>query len=377
MTWFRGFAFGCLMATLAGRGQAQVSSPAPAAFPSEKIIKKWLLSGDLRMVAWGAHDALVTRDRHLISDLLMLASRSQVSPERDDDGNRVELSQQQKDERDAIAAVVDVLVQLRANVPEETLQALAPKFGNEIAVLLSRMPGAEAEPLALDFYHSPKVSPLQYVSASLLALSPPPGFAADMLSQVTVRATIFVTNPDAGRFGMGGSVSCGIVSDTPRDGWPAIGQEVLSKEKNDGDDAIVAGTAPIYARRIEMTHYSGDNCHKAFGIYLGPDQRLRLIAEMLGVDPAKIPWSTAPQANIVFQSPEQYESKVLVWVRGEQEKYRATVDALAERGLITASEADDPKTMPRLYLQMNDMRKQAAPLPELSGLPPRVEAHGL
>lgn len=365
---------GCLVVMSATASQPQVTSAA-GVLPSGKTIENWLLSGDPRLVAWGAHFAMVAHDRRLVPDLLSMAANWQNFPTLDSDGNPVGLSQEQKDQRDAMAAIVDALIQLHAAVPTETLRSLAPNFGNEVAVLLSQMTKAEAEPLALDFYHSPKPAPLQYVSASLLALNPPPGFAADMLSNITVRATIFVADPGAGLFGTGGAGDCFVASAVPGKDWPAIGQYALSKTKDNGTLLVVGGVDPIYGTRRELGHYSGDHS-MACGVGLGPDQRLRLTAEMLGVDPASMPWNTAPHMNIVFQSPEQYQSALLALVRDEQQKYRTTTAALAERGLITPSEADDPETMPRLYLQVNDMRKDAAPLPELANLPPRVEAHG-
>jgi hypothetical protein len=362
----------CLSLSLAIAGVAQ--TPVSTA-PNEKTLRTWLASGDSRMVAWGAYDAAAMHDRRLIPDLLSLAGNWQSFPARDDNGNPLALSQEQKDRRDAMAAVVDALIQLHADVPAETLRALAPNFGNEVAVLLSRMLSTDAQPLALDFYHSVKPTPLQYVGASLLALNPPVGFAADMLSNVKVRAAVYVLNPGTERAYGGGAGSCFSETAAPRDGWPSIGQYVLSADKTRGNLIVVAGIDFIYAKREESVHYS-DGCRFAFGVYLGPDQRLRLIAEMLGVSPDSIVWNTAPETSVDFQSPEQYESAILAFARGEQEKYRATVSALAQRGLITPSEAENPEILPTLQLQINDMRKDAAPLPELASLPSRVEVHG-
>jgi hypothetical protein len=362
----------CLMVAVhtLSLAQAPVST-----FPTEKTIRSWLASGDLKMVAWGAYDAAAAHDRKLVPDLLSLAANWQDFPTIDDDGNPVALSHLQKDQRDAMAAVVDALIQLHAAVPSETLRTLAPNFGNEVAVLLSRMPSDEAQPPALDFYHSVKPTPLQYVSASLLALNPPAGFAADMLSNVTIRAAVYVLSPGMERSYGGGGGSCFTETPAPREGWPRIAQYVLSGDKTKGSFVVVAGIDFIYATREESVHYS-DGCRTAFGVYLTPDERLRLIAEMLGVDPASIPWNATPETTVVFKSPEQYEGAVLDFARGEQKKYHATVAALAERGLISPLEAENSEILPTLQLRVIDMRKDAPPLPELASLPPRVEVHG-
>jgi hypothetical protein len=68
---------GCLATTLAACSFAQ-APPVASAFPSEKTIDGWLLSGEPRLVAWGAHDTLLAGDKNLIPDLLSLASRWQT-----------------------------------------------------------------------------------------------------------------------------------------------------------------------------------------------------------------------------------------------------------------------------------------------------------
>ena len=368
---------GYMVATLSGQSLGQVSSSASRP-PSEETIESQLFSGDPRLVAWGAHAALVARDHNLVPDLLSLAGKWQPPQDRDATETPAELTQQQKDERDATAAVLDALIQLHAQVPSETLRSLAPHFAPEVAILMSRLPASDAQALSLELYHS-RADALQYVSAALLALQPPPGFAADLLGHVTVSAVVFVANPDQGGFGRGGSGgSCFAPTEESHKGWPKIGQYFLSKQKKDGAILVVAGIDPVYARREELTHYSGDQCHKAFGVYLGPGERLRLISEMLGASrDESTPWNTAPITTITFQSPEQFERALLSFAAQGQRKYRVTIAALAARGLMTSSEAEAPETLPKLELMINDMRgPDAVALPELTNLPSRVELRG-
>jgi hypothetical protein len=71
---------GCGAVALTPCSRAQTPSES-GALPSKKTIVGWLRSGDPRLVAWGAHDALVTRDQDLIPELLSLASQWQpLSP---------------------------------------------------------------------------------------------------------------------------------------------------------------------------------------------------------------------------------------------------------------------------------------------------------
>ena len=97
----RSLCVGCLAATLAPWAPAQ--TPAEA-LPSEITLESWLRSGEPRLVAWGAHDALATRNRNLIPDLLSLASRWQpLSQQNSDSPPHSELSARQSEERDAMA----------------------------------------------------------------------------------------------------------------------------------------------------------------------------------------------------------------------------------------------------------------------------------
>ena len=122
-----------------------------------------------------------------------------------------------------MAAVLDTLIQINVPVPADSLRALAPDFGNAVAVLLSRMPAVEAGPVSFDLYrrHTDHRYTLQYVSAALLALHPVPGFAADLLANIKVEAIVTATAPGSEEYGgSGSSGSCGPSSEAPRKGWP-------------------------------------------------------------------------------------------------------------------------------------------------------------
>jgi hypothetical protein len=335
--------------------------PVAAGLPPESTIDSWLLSGDPRLVAWGAHYALLARDENLIPHLLDLASRWQPVSD-------------QTDERDAMAAILDALIQMNAPIPSDTLRALASDFGNDVAVILSRMPAQEAEPLGFEFYrHLPERSyALRYVSAALLALHPPPGFAADLLANIQVQAHILVVAPGQGA-GMGTSDgACYQISEPARKDWPATGQYLLSLQHRDGDVLVAGGLDPLYARRELSTRYSGDSCRTSYGVALGPKQRVRLIAEMLGVPPEAIPWQASVVTNIEFYSLEKFYNAVLAFVGEQQGKYRATASELAAHNLLTPAEAQ--QTLPELVLHFSGGPGDGSgPIPSLSNLPPRVE----
>jgi hypothetical protein len=65
-------ALACLTSALIAGATAQERSSGHK-FPSEGTIESWLLSDDPRVVAWGAHDVLLSRNQALTPDLLNLA----------------------------------------------------------------------------------------------------------------------------------------------------------------------------------------------------------------------------------------------------------------------------------------------------------------
>src|SRR5579863_8511946 len=210
MTVVPGFRFvACLMLSLTTWAAAQTHSTVQQ-FPPEAKIEEWLLSNNPQLVAWGARDVLVSYNGALTADLLNLAKEWQpLTREIAADGTAIQLSAEQVNQRDAMATVLDALIQMDVPVSGETLRTLAPDFPNAVAILLSRMSTEEAEPLALDFYHSPQQHGygLQYVSAAMLAQHPPSGFASDLLASIKVHADVYIVLPDSGVRGGGGSCS--------------------------------------------------------------------------------------------------------------------------------------------------------------------------
>jgi hypothetical protein len=93
---------------------------------------------------------------------------------------------------------------------------------------------------------------------------------------------------------------------------------------------------------------------------------------MLGVSPGALKWQTAPQTTIEFASLPQFDAALRAFVDEQQEKYRATADALVARDLMAPEEADE--SLPELELNLIDMRGEGAvPIPKTPDLPSRLE----
>ena len=372
MAFLGGLGFvGCAALALCMHARAQTATASDPS-PVEKIIREWLHSGEPLLVAWGAHEALISRNPYLVVDLLSLASEWEpVFSGRSCDWACAELTPEQKDRRFAMAAVLDALIQMNVTVSADILPNLAPDFENAVAILLARLPNEDSAALSMELYRSQpgRADALQDVSATLLALHPTAEFAEDLLANTTIQARITVLLPGDGfGFGSSGAYGPGPPSEV-HENWPKIGQYKLSKEKSNGASLVVGGIDPIYATREESNDYLGN---EARGVALGPEQRRRLIAQMLGVTPEEIPWKTFVQTTIEYQSPEQFHVALLGFVEEQQQMYRATAEALERRELLQTSEV--LRSLPTLQLTLMDMRgeERTEPLPKDAKLPDRV-----
>jgi hypothetical protein len=93
---------------------------------------------------------------------------------------------------------------------------------------------------------------------------------------------------------------------------------------------------------------------------------------MLGVAPETIPWQTAPQTTIEYQSLDQFEAALIAFVVEQQQQYRATAAALADHNLLSLNDAT--QSFPELELALMDMRgENTEPIPRISNLPSRVK----
>lgn len=369
---YRLLCFGYVATTFAFTCQAQTPSK-NTPIPSESTLENWLRSGDPRLEAWGAHDALVTHDQNLTPYLLSLVSKWQPLVRICDGSRCSDLSPEQMDERDAIAAALDALIQMKVSVPANDLRNLAPDFGDYVAILLARLPDEESANLSLDFYRAsgtPNYA-LQYVSAALLALHPPPGFAADLLGSIKVSAAVLATVPGPEPPRSGFATSCGAYIIEAREDWPEIGQYGLFRHGSNAAFLVMRGDVPIYASRQDSPRYINFQCSRAGSLYLSPDDRFRLIAEMLGASPGAMQWRTAIETKIEYKSPKQFDAALLALVNEQQQMYRATAKALSERNLMTPSEVET--SLPELDLEVEDMRgPDPTPIPMPTNLPPRV-----
>jgi hypothetical protein len=335
-------------------------------------IATMLNSGDTRSVAWGAFYASAAFDTAAIPTLTRLANRWQtLVPESTNADGIVQFSDAQIETRDEMASILCALIHLDGPLPRDTVRALAHDFPSETAIFLARMPASDSADLRMEFFRDPTnhTATLRYVAAALLAREPQPGFAAELMNGIRVRANVQVISPGTRPGGSGFSGDCGTATSRRSDGWPPTQQYGIRTYESEDSFEIVGGAEPVYATRLVVTHYDPHRCGD--GVFLSADRRQRLVAEMLGVKPEKMPWQVAVYRTIEYLSQPQYETDLLAFVNGEIEKQRATTSALADKGLVTP--ADVTKAMPEILVLVQDAREErTAPLAEVTNLPQRV-----
>lgn len=351
------FCLGCLVALLTSFTQAQTPAQTDTSDASSSP-GGWSATEDPKAVAWRAYDAMLTGDESAIPQLLSVVSRWQPLARKTlPGGSTGELATTQKEQRDAMTVVLDALIQLHASVPAYSLRNLAPDFGSAVAVILARMPAQESELLAQEFFTSAESGDtVQYVSAALLALHPPPGFAGKLLGGITVRATVIAMSPGM-VIGLGSSQGdCGGYPLLSREDWPAVGHYGLSTQMSEGASVLVSGNEPIYVSREESSHYFGDERGGGCGgLYLGAQEKRDLVAEILDVPAEQIPWETDLRASLDFTSLGEFSAEVLGFIQEQDLMYIDTAKALQARGLLTAAEVS--QSLPMIEVCLEDERR--------------------
>lgn len=263
---------------------------------------------------------------------------------------------------------------MEVTLSASTLEQLIPDFPVQTAILLSRMLPQEAEPTLLRLYQNDIAGApmdMQRIAAAMLALHPPAGFAASILSGTTVNVLLFVTSPEqpGSGFGMSGGSCIGIENPPfPKD-WPEINDyrpHVGLSNLPRGSLLLATGIDPVYATRIVSTtkgdSYWQSPCGSSF-YGLSNEVRSHLIAQMLDVQPADLDWTTEVQETSIFENVAAYNKKLVDLTASYLDHFHATAIAMRQKGLLTPDEA---AILPQLRVRVDDRRQDksiALPIP--------------
>jgi hypothetical protein len=358
-----------LLAIAAALAQPAPSDPAVIVANFDKqtgpLAEAWLHSPDPRFQAWGAY--LILRDRHTeaIPDLLAAVAAFQVVE------NAATVAD--VDQYDALLGVLDALIQFGAEVPPADAQRLYPQFPVQSLLLLSRSKENPA-PALLDMFQTEQIRPTAWLAAGdLLLQRRAEGFAAAVLTGLTVHAWVMVFDPNAGG-GFGGGGTCGGPAVRPRakNGWPPLAVYAfgcLGDGVQPGAKLLASGPDPVHYHRQVNDNYHVDgvgNCG------CGPDRdlvRQHFLTALLYASPEQPPLLAHVSHTITWQGPDAYSSDVAAFIAAQQQLFAQLAQRLRQLSLLSETEAATLR--PKLQLRIWDRR--ASPDPALPALAPLSE----
>jgi hypothetical protein len=309
-------------------------------------IQAWLQSKDPRFIAWGAYFARENNDAAALDLASQLVNESLYKGGL----NRLSTAGPQ---HEAMLEILDALIERNTAVSADTLSYLWSVFPVQSAILASRLPAADTTSLLMQWYYNGRENPhrLSRVAAMLLAKSPPPGFAASILTDSEELLSIMVVSNEH-EFGGSGSMSSGCSdggSSTKEIGWPELFSYQLEENDSSRADLVLveAGGDRITWQRLPGDHGWGS----CYGVRpLSAETRHHLLSEMLGVPDSAMPWPTRQNVTIVWRSKDQFQQDLGAAIEAEDAKLQQTVQAFQSSSLITPQEATT--VIPRLTISI-------------------------
>lgn len=316
-------------------------------------LEKWLHSSDPHLIAWAADFTRRTPDPKILDEMPDLFVHWNMPPAYGGD-------EAQASQRRAILAILDTLIQTNAVVPIPAINAIAPTFPAEAAILIARHPLAESR-ITLDDWTlgatAPSARLLARIASMMLAKDPKGsqsiwngdlmGFVASVVaaSEMELRITVSSTNT-VDQEGSSGAC-CDSFGHDLSPGWPVVYAYGLVENDPQIIEPVLVdldGDRIVSRRMPENGGYGS-----CYGVkWLDPTTRHRLIAHWLGVADKDMSWQPVEPFTIVWAGKANYERRLGAIIESQREKLRATVKALQQRGFLTEAEAAN--VAPRLIV---------------------------
>jgi hypothetical protein len=343
------------------RAQTQ-ADPAVIVQSQEKqsvgLAAEWLGSSDARVRAWGAYLALRDRQVNLLPQLIGLVKAYPVmgSP----------LTSSERDEHDAMLAVLDAIIQMRGGFPTDVTAKLYPEFPAQALISLSH-DGPEAASSLLEIFKTENKLPGAWLAAgNLLMVWNPSGFAAAILAGLTVHAHITVVSENSGA-GIGGGSGGSCLSGAPpvKTGWPPVGKYYVRNMTSGftGDVLLQGGADPaFYFRTVDAAYVvrnDGESaCSKMFE--LNRDTvREHFLAKLASEPPGKPLVQSYVEQTISWHDDATYVISLRAFIGQQQRLFDALGKKLMDSGLISAEERESAR--PSLEVRIGDFRRNNPP----------------
>jgi len=341
-------------------------------------IEPLLRNNDPRLVALGAWEIIQREDDSQTNSLIDLAEHwdpAQRGVDKEDDWH------------DAMAVVLDALIQRKATVSPAAVLAVSHTFPDQALILVTLMNPNDAEPILRSWYLSARVRSrasldqnadnhrlLGRIAAMMLARDHPDVIAASVLADSLEEMAVSVNSVGGGGF-QHCLVNCKIHPPCPQEtmsepqvGWPPVFQYTLEGndpyiERKNGMLIYEDGDTITWRRALAPIHQ--DACFSPAP--LASATRHLLLAEMLHVRDQDIPWGPEMYLTLDWNSDDQFLHDLTEQVSGEEYKLKSTVQALFAKGLITQSQLDTirPRLTVFVFDDQNNAIAQSKSLPML------------
>jgi hypothetical protein len=319
------------------------------------ILHEWLHSGDPRLVAWGADFARRNHKATVVAEMPEMLEHWIMPAAQGGD-------ESQAAQRRAILAVLDTLIQENAKVPVVAIDAIAPSFPAQAAILIARLPISESRSTLEDWTYRAagnwSESTLARIASMMLAKDPLPrraiwnralvGFVASVVDASEEDVNIAVREDNSPHPGYGTGVCGDSLGHELAPGWPqvyAYGLEEANRQGVNGPVLIDLDGDRIYSWR-EKENGGGGSCDSGGVQPLNPQTRHRLLAYWLGISEGEMSWKPVENFTIVWTNKSAYQRQLGEIVDAQRRKLDATVKALGQRGFLRR----DEDAMPRLVV---------------------------
>jgi hypothetical protein len=262
-------------------------------------------------------------------------------------------------------AIFDALVQLDAEVAAARLIPLFDQYSNVVVILLAKSSEKHQHEL-FSLLEKNLLDEHWLAICNLLAKQRSPGFAAILLRDLSIQATLHVTqDPNAGYGGGASSFGrgCGVAK-APK-GFPPPVRYELSTRHQRGNVLVVPGRHPVYYSRVEAkpdergqfgvgsSHNYGDR----------NEYRADYLLDLLYASRETSSFTHNPSFTIVWKNSVAYQREIARTRKQLNQSWHAMVERLMQANLLTTEEAATLK--PNISLQVFDHREnQTEKLPD-------------
>ena len=266
----------------------------------------------------------------------------------------------------------DSLIQLDVAVSADQLMPLYKSFPDEVMILLAKSPKENQEALlSIAKQANPQQDYRQYwlAACNLLAETEAKGFAAQLLSEMTIELSVTVVEPNSG-MGIGGGVGtgigCGFGGTRISNDFPPIAVYLLVDEASNGRVVVAPGLCAIYYQRTVAE--AGKNAAIASGrcrvSWSKNRYVLEYLATLLRTTTDGLGFTNMPLRTITWKGGVEYRQTLQMYRKEIERGYDELKNRLIERELLSASASES--LTPKITVRVFDYRlNKRIKLPEI------------